>query len=478
MKKSIIRIMCFWIILGISLTLVNRVFKLKYTDGIYAAIKFYELEDNSVDVLILGSSHAFSHFNTATLWNEYGMAAYVFGASNQPMWNTYYYLKEALKTQKPELIILEGYRTNTFEKSIYGVDSEIIKSTYGLKWSMDKINALKVCAPNGKWKEFIPQFLQYHMRYKELSKEDFLKNQGNPFLKDWKGSGCNMVTTSVETVDVSGVENRIPLYEKTEEYYRKIIELAQENNIPIVVVISPHSDVNEEMEAIYNTAADIAKEYGVEFINCNLLLDDIGIDYTTDASDVSHLNWKGNQKFSRYIGACLKDKFAISDRRGDAEYLSWQRNADYISQMIYNKELTETSDLYSLINKISNENYWLFISVDGRCTAADEKLQFFYSAMGISNAATNGVWYRDNANGIKWCAQGECDEKYISTPAHDFCMKRWLDGNGHYNNQIIIDKNEYLKVGNGINIVVYDTVTESIVDCFGLNSDDNYNVVR
>lgn len=479
MKKSIIRIVCFMMILGIVMVGVNHVLKFKYMDGIYAAAKYYELEDNSVDVLVLGSSHAFSHFNTGTLWNEYGMAVYVFGASNQPMWCTYYHLVEALKTQTPELIVLEGAMTDTFEKSIPGLDSDIIKSTYGLKLSENKYNDLRTSAPNEKWKEFVPQFLQYHMRYTELSKEDFFKNRGrDPRMINWKGDGSNMVTTPVETIDVSGVDERIPLYEKTEKYYRKTIELAQENDIPIVVVVSPHADITEETEAEYNTASDIASEYGVDFINCNLYLDEMGIDYETDASDAGHLNWRGNQKFSRYIGARLKDEFAISDRRGDAEYSSWQRNADYISQMIYNKELTEINDRDSIIDKVLNENYWLFISVDGRCTTEDPDIQFFYSIMGITDEQINGVWYRNNAYGIEWYAQNEYDEKYISTPAHDFCMRRWMDDVGHYNNQIIIDKREYLKVGNGINVVVYDTVTEGVIDCFGLNFDDDFNVVR
>ena len=476
MKRSIIRIASFMLILCVLLICINQVLKFKDGDGIYDMYTFYELEDDTVDVLILGSSHAYQHFNTGTLWNEYGMASYVLGGSSQPLWNTYYYLKEALKTQTPELIVLEGGRV--VQDVEFEDDMTIIRNTFGMKRSQDKLDAIKISSPKERWGEFILGYTQYHTRYSDLSKADFYKNQGNPLFEDWKGFGCNLNVEPREAIDVTGVDTRNPLYEKAEEYYRKTIELAQENNIPIVVVVSPFSYIEEEMEAVYNTAGDIASEYGVDFIECNLLLDEIGIDYATDAADFSHLNWRGNQKFSHYIGARLKDEFVISDRRGDVNYASWQRNADYISQMIYNRELTEVTDLDSIIDKILNENYWLFISVDGRCTTADVEMESFYSTMGITSEEINGVWYRDNAYGIEWYAQGESDEKYISTDAHDFYMKRWMDDRGHYNNQIIIDNIEYLKVGNGINIVVYDTVTERVVDSFGLNSDDNYNIVR
>lgn len=476
MKKSIIRIIYFFMILGTVLLCVNHVLKLKYSDGIYDMTKFYELEDDTVDVLILGSSHAYLNFNTGVLWDEYGMASYVLGGSNQPMWNTYYYLKEALKTQKPELIVLEGFFVYYKWELISG--DRIIKNTYGMKWSVDKLNAIKISAPKERWDEFILGYTQYHMRYPELSKEDFFKNQGNPLYVDWKGFTCVMRTMSLESTDVTRVDGRSPLYWKAEEYYRKTIELAQENNIPIVVVLAPFADISEDMELRYNTASDIASEYNVNFINCNLFLSEIGISYSTDIADSHHLNYKGNQKFTHYIGALLKDNYVISDHRGDNNYASWQRNADYISQQIYNQELLEMNDPEKILKKIWNEDYRLIISVDGDCTTDDETLQAFYSSIGITNDERNGIWYRDNTYGIYWYTHDGDEEKYIRMPAHDFCMRRNVDKDGKDQNEVIIDNVEYKNVENGLNIVVYDTITDSIVDSFGLDFYNDYSVVR
>ena len=476
MKKTIIRMGCFIIILGIVLLYANSVFKFKYDDGIYQVTKFYELEDDTVDVLILGSSHAFVHFNTGVLWNEYGIASYNLGGSAQPLGNTYYYLKEALKTQTPELIVLEGYGVVMNEEFID--DSRIIKNTYGLNWSPDKLNAIKISSPKERWMEFILEYTQYHARYTGLSKADFFKNQGNPLYEDWKGFYCYMTTTPFETVNVSGIEARNPLYEKSEEYYRKTIELAQKNNIPIVVVISPYTGTSEYATSLYNTASDIAAEYKVGFIDCNRLLSEIGINYSTDAGDGGHLNYKGSQKFSQYIGKILKDYYAISDRRKDPKYVSWQKDADYIFQMIYNQELREMTDIHAISEKILNEDYQLIISVDGNCTTADEAMQFFYSAVGILNDGSNGIWYRDNISGIVWSSLSETAEKYVTTSAHDFLMKRTVYGDEIYSNQIIVDNIEYKKVENGINVVVYDTITETVADSFGINLDDRYNIVR
>ena len=73
MKKTVVRITGFLLILLMVLAGINRVFKMKYGDGIYSLTKFYEQKKDSVDVLVLGSSHAFENINTGTLWDEYGI---------------------------------------------------------------------------------------------------------------------------------------------------------------------------------------------------------------------------------------------------------------------------------------------------------------------------------------------------------------------------------------------------------------------
>lgn len=79
---------------------------------------------------------------------------------------------------------------------------------------------------------------------------------------------------------------------------------------------------------------------------------------------------------------------------------------------------------------------------------------------------------------MDWYSQmGEAD-KYIKTSAHDFAMQRTIDDDGVYANSIIIDNTKYMKVKNGVNLVVYDTLTEQVVDTIELNSDDGYNIVR
>ena len=138
--------------LAVSLLGFRRVFSFKYGDGIYSVTTFYEQEEDSVDLLILGSSHAYQNINPMILWKDAGIAAYDLCGSITPLWNSYYFLKEAVKTQSPRLVILEAYcLTQPYE---YMDDSRIIKNVYGLKPSENKLDALKVSAPEDRWVEF------------------------------------------------------------------------------------------------------------------------------------------------------------------------------------------------------------------------------------------------------------------------------------------------------------------------------------
>ena len=475
MKRSIIRVICFLLILIMVLGYWNSVFKVKHGDGIYSLTKFYELEDDTVDVLVLGSSHAFESFNTGMLWDEHGMSSYILAGSLQPIWNTYYYLKEALKTQTPKLIVLEGYCLG------YSPDADdesiMIKNTFGLRWSKNKIDALKATVPKERWSEFVLEYSQYHTRYKELTREDFLKNQGDPFYNDWKGFGCNMATVPMEGIDVSAVEESVQLPEKTEMYYRMLLSLAQENHIPITVVVAPYAGITVWEQQNLNRAEEIALDMGVQFVNCNRFLDEIGIDYTMDAADPGHLNYRGNQKFTRFIGQYLAEHYDLPDRRGDEAYDSWNRHAEYIRQMLYNQELIECTSPSEIIQKIKNPNYWVCLSIDGTCTSSDEHVKGYLEELGIEETGAGGIWLRQNGT-VVWNSDMENGEVYQTTPSHDFHLKRHNHGNGLYTNTMIIDRVPYMKVANGMNVVVYDTVTEGIVDVWGLNMDDDYSIVR
>lgn len=63
-----------------------------------------------------------------------------------------------------------------------------------------------------------------------------------------------------KSFNVDEVSSTLPLSEKTETYYRKIIELCVDKNIPLEIIVTPYV-LSEHEQKIFNKASEIAHEY-------------------------------------------------------------------------------------------------------------------------------------------------------------------------------------------------------------------------
>ncbi len=179
------------------------------------------------------------------------------------------------------------------------------------------------------------------------------------------------------------------------------------------------------------------------------------------------------------MGKYIKENYAVPDHRGEAEYASWQRMADYVDAMVKNQELVGQTEIVHYIESICNNRYYhLFVSVDGRCTTSDDKL--YFARLGIPIDGSTGIWSRCNEDGRLWWSGQKEMVKYFDLNGNDICLVRKFDAlsqiyvNSIICNNLIIDK----KVSNGLNIIVYDGVTQRIIDCIGINADADYTFVH
>lgn len=71
--------------------------------------EFYALEEDSLDYICVGSSHAYCTVNPLEIWKKADLAGFVLATQKQPLDISYYYIKEAFKTQSPEVVLLESF---------------------------------------------------------------------------------------------------------------------------------------------------------------------------------------------------------------------------------------------------------------------------------------------------------------------------------------------------------------------------------
>lgn len=322
----ILRMTVFAVLLATVLSYASYVLVPKYDYGICSITNLYQQEENSVDVLVLGTSLAYAGVNTNVLWEEYGIAAYDLCGAEQPYWISYYYLKEALKTQRPKLILLDAKATTYTED--YSHRGRTIMGTSGIADPMIRLKAIRASVAEEDFISFALSFPQLHSYYAEFKPEYLAYPPDNAGRgSDWKGY---IESTDVEPLSrpsLVWVDAKRPINARQDEYLRKIIELTQQEGIPLMFIGFPHPDYAKD-HMYYNSLWAVAEEYGLPCINYNDPNLRLGLIYSSCFADWQHLNVKGSVIFSRRLGEDLQMMFDLPDRRGDDRYHSWDACAD------------------------------------------------------------------------------------------------------------------------------------------------------
>lgn len=108
--KEIVYFIIFVICIFITIDLLNKIFVPKWIhpeDNMHGYITrgYFAEEKNSLDVVFMGNSDTFRAISPMEIWNDHNITSYNYVSSGQRMWTAYYMLNEALKTQKPEVIM-------------------------------------------------------------------------------------------------------------------------------------------------------------------------------------------------------------------------------------------------------------------------------------------------------------------------------------------------------------------------------------
>ncbi len=457
------------------LVVLDRILLLKSKDGIEQIHAYYKQPEDSVDVLFVGSSHIFCHVNTGILWDDYGIPAFDLAAAEQPFWNSYYYIKEGLKTQTPELIVLD-ISTPGIRPTDYQPENWLITNNYGIKYGKDRYDAIKISALKDSFNRLIIPFNSTHGKYSDLSEEDFMEYSGSV---NFKGFDPRETTVPFEVHDVSSITGRHELTEKEEKYLRLIISYVQEKSIPLLFVSTPYIIETAEEQEKYNYIYDIADECGVPHIDFNLLYDEMGIDFERDFAEVLHLNRSGNKKFTKYLGQYLKDNYELADHRGDKKYASWDADALYQRQddaAYVLKYFASTNENGRFLDYLNNDNYVIFCNVPPAYEGVpDPSLIPFINAIGLSEEKLKDygafvlnrgqIVYESHDYDFK-AGVNDGNRRmlfYRTTDKDSGYMETFVRTNGSMGFQKVTDYEKYTMPQDGLGFYVYDTVLDRAI---------------
>lgn len=443
-------------------------------------MNFYELDRNSVDVLILGSSHAQTSIIPQELYDQYGITSYNLGSNAQSVVLSYYILRDVLRTQQPEVVVLETYMLFPYyeEESLNCTDSEIRRVLNHMQLSPVKLEAIyDLCSHDEDLNalSYLLTNIQYHDRWKELDENDFRtqERRWDDFLMGYElFTGTNdLAYEPLQVGESDEFEDMMPLME---EYLDKITALCGQSGIELVLVKTPTTD---HTIGRHNTLQQYAEENGILFYDFNE--EDLYIlaqfDFSNDLFDYGHLNYSGALKMTTSLGDLLQGAFDLTPHE-DAQ---WDEMEPLYADAIANYDLVQIENLDEYLTALTDdmERYTIFItSQDDAASSLGESSKQLLRNLGLMADWTDA--YRNSYCGI--VSAGEVLLEAMSEDALSFTgsfldgSRTYSIGSGGYNSGISCtvtlngDGSELTRQSRGLNIVVYDNENHKVVDsvCF------------
>lgn len=263
-----------------------------------SAMQIAAEEKDTIDVLVLGDSLAYRSISPLRIWQSSGITSYVCGTPSQRLYYSEEFLRLAFEKQNPKVVMIE---TNAIFR-----DTDVSQIlTNELEKSLG--------------------FFRFHNRWKTLTKADITSALSVNYSckSDMKGyrfsrkakkadtTGYMAYTTDVEPIDIIN-----------EKLIEKLSRLCRKNGAKLVLYSAP--SVENYDYARHNALTDLAEKLGCEYIDMNLMRNEIPINWkysSTDGGD--HLNYVGTIKVSDYVAKYLSELKLFEDKRLNPNYSEW-----------------------------------------------------------------------------------------------------------------------------------------------------------
>lgn len=415
---------------------------------------FYAEEKNSLDFVFVGSSQMFTSVVPAVLWEEYGITSYDFGANEQPMYLSYYYIKEALKYQDPKAIVLEVSYCNAPEYTHEGVHHINLDD---LRMGPVKLEAIFDIIPEGERWPYIFELAKYHDTWTTMDKASYQyigADKHNPY-KGYTPSLDGFADGGEFNEEIAKVTEKAELAELSVKYMEKIIALCKEKNVDLLFLKTPNDHIQNQPE--YNAVADIAENHNIPYLDLN-----------REMKGQLHNHVFHAETITKRIGEWLTSLYEVEDKRENPEFAGWHEDADYYYRYAHQLRLNDMEIFEEYVTELIGRDYVVCIAVNQDAGAyLSEEAVALMQQLGcqwdVSTAGGNS-YLAVVENGIIHAETGSEDVVAYENRIYDHTFKVVSQGSqAGCNASIIIDGVEYAPNEKGFNIVVYDPKLDMIL---------------
>ncbi len=298
---------------------------------------YYHEKKNSLDILFIGSSSVYRTVSPMIIWEEEGITSYDYSIPAARIYMSYYFVEDALRTQKPKVIFLD---ISTAYYKVEETEPERRKGFDYMKFSKTKIDIMKDKQYTRDF-DFLDKVSMVFpiFRYKDRITSpnvDYYLNDYHSITKGYVfGDGFNPQKDNFKYMEPNN--RKVEMSKLNEEYLLKIRDLCDKNNIDIVFVGFPNSWSWNKASSDHMTK--FCEKHKIPYIELNT--PETGLDWTIDTMDRgNHVNVFGAEKETKYIINYINDNYKFKSHKKEKEYSQW------------NKDLIE----YKKLDKVVREN--------------------------------------------------------------------------------------------------------------------------
>lgn len=282
--------------------------------------RFYTLKEGEAEILVLGSSRAYATFDPAVIQEITGMSSYILGGNSQNTVQAYFNMKEALRYQRPQVVILEAFSLDNNDNWRYGPnpdrDWKKEANIDGMRFGLPKLEAVKEQYLRHNWSYAMLPVIRCHDNWEDITTIGSNLVFWSGGIRKFSSFRPSVTSMSEETAALYAKAEYNPeefvISEANERCFHKLAQLCKEEGISFYVVMAPMYDeyirsVNYESWA--DKVAALAGSEGVYYLDCNRYYGKIGLearDFEDAFNSWHHLNGTGAAKVSRFVMEMLQ----------------------------------------------------------------------------------------------------------------------------------------------------------------------------
>ncbi len=430
--------------------------------------QFYEMEENSLDVIFLGSSVAVNAFSPHELYNDFGIRSYNLSTPHQSVFMSYWVLREALRFQHPQAVVLDCrfcFDLNPEEplNMSEGVVRQVIDP---MKWSSVKREAISDICAHDDAHDIVSYYLtnlRYHERWKDMSPVDFDLSISDPLF------GWSAVKGEYEEIKVfmpQDPDARTAMDPLMEEYLEKIRVLCETEGIRLILVDVPGNNTDD---GTYNTLSAYAGAHDLRYYNfaSGEVVDTFG-EIRPYERLTTHANYFGMKKLTRFIGSILQFSCGITGQP-DAQF----EDQTYFRAMEDNANVNAAETPEELFRALDRGHFIVFWAVneDG-WNDLGEAERTLWHALGMNEEPFTASRYSYvSVTGAGEVMSADTAELSGAFGEHHYRVVSQGYASGR-TASVIIDGEEYALNKKGLNAVVFDLASDRVIESVLINGNE------